>query len=314
MRLFAGSIPMELALTVDLEGIREAIDGWLVEGVAAIKQHIVTALTKIGRDPDPYDGLRILMGGRFGMHPSFADKLAKELPSNVQIHRFKEPDRTNLAAPTVKTATALGLLSTKFDKIGLGQRTEQRNAFRYRVGKARHGQFMDVIGPTNSYDEWREMGACTKTDVEVLFMIATDDGDVAADDPRVMRAQATVDPGAVGKRLYLRAVGPTRVDLSYAPMGDEPTKSAPRWAFDLLGGDRREGLRRLARAGSQDSDAGPARVRGTARGHQRAKGGAGWRGVARPFTSEAGSLRGRGATPSRAWPAGGQLSVFLRVR
>ena len=234
VRLYAGSVPTELVLNADVEALRDGIDRFLAEGVGAIKQHIQQALTKIGRDPDPYDGLRILLGGRLGMHAMLAEKLQKELPPNVQIHRFKEPDRTNPTAPTVKTATALGLLSTRFDKVGLGQRTEQRDAFRYRVGKARHGQFMDVLGPTSSYDEWREMGACTKTDVEVLFMIAADDGDVAADDPRVMRAQTSVDAGAVGKRLYLRAVGPTRVELSYAPMGDEPSKSTPRWAFDLL--------------------------------------------------------------------------------
>ncbi len=234
VRLHAGPNTVEVALQVDVDKLRDAIDGWLDAGVVGIKQYIAQALTKIGRDPDPYDGLRILLGGRLGMHPSFGDKLAKELPSNVQIHRFKEPDRSNIAAPTVKTATALGVLATKFDKLGLAQRTEQRDAFRYRVGKARHGQFMDVLGPTNSYDEWREMGACTKTDVEILFMIANDDGDVAADDPRVMRAQTSVDPGAVGKRLHLRAVGSAKVELSYASMGDEPGNKSPKWAFDLL--------------------------------------------------------------------------------
>lgn len=234
VRLSAGPTSVEMGLTVDSDKIRELIDAWLAEGAALIKQHIIGALTKIGRDPDPYEGMRILLGGRLGMHPTFAEKLAKELPSNVQIHRFKEPDRTNLTAPTVKTATALGVLSTKYDKVGLMQRTEQRDSFRYRVGKARHGQFMDVIGPTTGYDEWGEMGACTKTDIEVLFMIADDDGDVAADDPRVMRALVRLDATAVGKRLWLRAVGPARVELSYALPGDEPSKNAPRWGIDLL--------------------------------------------------------------------------------
>jgi len=234
LRFALGPTSVETALPVDADKLREQIDEWLAQGASLIKQHIANALTKIGRDPDPYDGLRVLLGGRLGMHPALADKLAKELPPNVQIHRFKEPDRTNITAPTVKTATALGLLSTKFDKTGLVARTEQRDAFRYRVGRARHGQFMDVLGPTNSYDEWVEMGACTKTDVEVLFMIADDDGDVAADDPRVMRAQTTVDPMAVGKRLYLRATGPASVELSYGPMGDEPGKNAPRWNVDML--------------------------------------------------------------------------------
>jgi len=234
VRLAAGAQSVDMALQVDPDKIRDQIDAWLSEGAKAIKQHIAAALTKIGRDPDPYDGLRLLLGGRLGMHPAFAEKLQKELPGNVQIHRFKEPDRTNIAAPTVKTATVLGLLITKFDKVGLAQRTEQRDAFRYRVGRARHGQFMDVLGPTVAYDEWREMGACTKTDVEVLFMIADDDGDVAADDPRVMRAQMSVDHTAMGKRLHLRAVSPARIELSYAPMGDEPSKNAPKWGVDLL--------------------------------------------------------------------------------
>ena len=234
VRLTTGSTSVEMAFPVDADRIREQIDDWLGQGAALIKQHIAGALTKIGRDPDPYDGLRVLLGGRLGMHPTLADKLVKELPGNVQVHRFKEPDRTNMTAPTVKTATALGLLSTKFDKTGLMQRTEQCDAFRYRVGRARHGQFMDVLGPTNSYDEWVEMGACTKTDVEVLFMIADDDGDVAADDPRVMRAGTTIDQMAVGKRLYLRATGPASVELSYGPMGDEPAKTAPKWTADLL--------------------------------------------------------------------------------
>jgi hypothetical protein len=233
VRLSAGTTTVEMALTVDADKIRDQIDQWLAEGAAAIKQHIATWLTKIGRDPDPYDGLRVLLGGRLGMHATLAEKLAKELPPNVQIHKFKEPDRTNIAAPTVKTATALGLLSTKYDKVGLVQRTEQRDAFRYRVGKSRHGQFMDVLGPTNTYDEWREMGACTKIEIEVLFMIADDDGDVAADDPRVMRASTTLDHIAVGKRIFLRATGPASVELSYGPMGDEPPRNAPRWNIDL---------------------------------------------------------------------------------
>jgi hypothetical protein len=234
VRLSSGSTSVEMALNTDSDKIRDQIDAWLAEGASLIKQHIVAALTKIGRDPDPYEGMRILLGGRLGMHPTFAEKLAKELPPNVQIHRFKEPDRTNLTAATVKTATALGVLSTKYDKVGLMHRTEQRDSFRYRVGKARHGQFMDVIGPTTGYDEWGEMGACTKVDVEVLFMVADDDGDVAADDPRVMRALARIEPAAIGKRLWLRPVGPARVELSYAPPGDEPGKNAPRWAVDLL--------------------------------------------------------------------------------
>ena len=80
------------------------------------------------------------------------------------------------------------MLGLRFDRIGAVQRAEKRDAFRYRVGRNRHGQLTDVLDPTVEYDVWREMGACTKPDVEVLFMPAEDDGEVAADDPRVRRA------------------------------------------------------------------------------------------------------------------------------
>src|SRR5262249_40133728 len=152
---------------------------------------------------------------------------------NVQIHRFKEPDKTNLAAPTVKTATALGVLSMKLDKVCAVRRTESRDAFRFRVGRARHGQLADALDPSVEYDVWREMGACSKPDVEVLFMAADEDGEVAADDPRVMRAVCSLGSEAVGQRVYIRAVSPTRVEVTVGPPGGEPATDASCWSVDL---------------------------------------------------------------------------------
>ena len=154
----------------------------------------------------------------------------------MHVHRFREPDNTNMGAPTVKTATVLGTLMMRWDRIGAVLRSEQRETFRYRVGRHRHGQLTDVLDPSIEYDTWRELGPCLKPDVDVLFMVAQDDGDVAADDPRVRRATCSLGAGAVGQRTYLRAVGPSRVEVSVGAPSAEPERGAPCWAIDLATG------------------------------------------------------------------------------
>ncbi|WP_437641534.1 hypothetical protein [Sorangium sp. So ce854] len=220
-------------LSIDRGAIGGAIEAWLRDGIDAFRQHLAGAIAKIGREPDPYQGLRILLGGRLGMNQRFAELLAGALPAGVQVHRFKEPDKANLGAPTVKMATALGALSLRFDRIGAALRAEKRDAFRYRVGRARHGQLADVLDPSVDYDDWREVGACLKPEVEILFMAAEDEGEVAADDPRVRRAVCALGRGAVGQRLYMRAVGPARAEVSVGPPGGDPAVGAVCWTVNL---------------------------------------------------------------------------------
>ncbi len=112
----------------------------------------------------------------------------------------------------MKTATVLGVLGMRWDRMGAVLRSEKRETFRYRVGRNRHGQLTDVLDPAIEYDVWREMGPCLKPDVDILFMAAEDDGEIAADDPRVSRATCSLGASAVGQRVYLRAVQPSRVE------------------------------------------------------------------------------------------------------
>ena len=226
----------DMLVEVDREATVQALEGFVREAIEIFKGRLTEALTKIGRDPDPYDGLRVILGGRLGLYPFFGDELVRQLPAKVQVHRFKEPERNNLITPTVKTSCVLGVLGLKYDRIGAVQRAEKRDAFRFRVGRNRHGQLTDVLDPTVEYDIWREMGACTKPDVEVLFMSAEDDGEVAADDPRVRRATSSLGHGAVGQRLYMRATGPAKVELAAGPPGGEPQKGAAVWGIDLNSG------------------------------------------------------------------------------
>ncbi|HVY46583.1 MAG TPA: hypothetical protein VHB21_11930 [Minicystis sp.] len=226
----------DVPVDIDREEMQMQIEAWIAEGATAFKEALTAALERIGKGPDPFDGLRVLLGGRLGMHPHWGTELQRILPANVHVHRFREPDKSNIQAPTVKTSTALGVLGMRWDRIGAALRAEKRETFRYRVGRNRHGQLADVLDPSVDYDLWREMGACLKPDVDVLFMVAQDDGDIAADDPRVTRSTCSLGAAAVGLRLYVRAVGPARVEVSVGPPDAEPQRGSPCWAIDLSTG------------------------------------------------------------------------------
>ncbi|MEJ7734668.1 MAG: hypothetical protein WKG00_36420 [Polyangiaceae bacterium] len=234
--LDAGGKPVDLVLTLDRQVLTEAVGAWLAEGAAAVRQAIGQALAKLGKQPDPYEGLRIFVGGRLGMSAAFVEALGRDLPSSARLHRFVEPDRTNPGAPTAKTTTALGALLMRVEKVGAVPRSEERDAFRHRVGRARHGQLSAVLEPGVDYDAWRELGACSRPEVDVLFMVADADDEVAADDPRVKKASCSFGEDAVGKRVYLRAVSPVRVEVTVGPPGGDPDEDAPRWTVDLVTG------------------------------------------------------------------------------
>ena len=93
-----------------------------------------------------------------------------------------------------------------------------------------------MLDPSADYDAWREMGPCTKPLYEVLFMRADYDGEVAADDPRVVRIECDLGPDAVGLRVYVRTVGTHRIELSVALPGEDPDPAAPRLAIELQTG------------------------------------------------------------------------------
>jgi len=223
---------VEAPIVADREALDAVVSDWLERGATEIRRALATALTKIGKEPDPYDGLRVLIGGRLSGHAAFQAAMTRDMPESAKVHLFQEPDKTNVGAPTAKTACALGALGMRLDRTGAVARSEQRDAFRYRVGRARHGQLADVLDPSVDYDTWREMGACSKPDVEILFMKAEGD-EVAADDPRVMRAVCSLGPDAVGQRVYLRAVASDRIEVSVGPPGGEPEDGAPCWGIDL---------------------------------------------------------------------------------
>lgn len=231
-----GGTVREIKLALNRVTLRQIVDAWFGAAIQEFHHHLAGALTRLARGSDPYEGLRVFMGGRMSMHLGLQDMMSKSLPQHVRVHKYREPDRTNLTAATVKTSAALGALAMRIEKIGVTRRQEQRDAFRYRVGRARHGQLTDILDPRVDYDEWREMGPCNRPSIEVLFMRADYDGEVAADDPRIMRVEIEVPPESVGQRIFARAVGNHRIEVGVGPPGEPPSDGSPRFAVELATG------------------------------------------------------------------------------
>jgi hypothetical protein len=226
----------ELRLALNRAALKQLVESWFAAATNEFVHHLHSALQRLARGSDPFEGLRVFLAGRMTMNTTLQEVVARSLPSSVRLHRFREPDRTNLQAATVKTAVALGALSLRIDKVGVMKRAEQRDAFRHRVGRARHGQLIDVLDPSVEYDAWRELGPCTKPTVELLFMGADYDGEVASDDPRVIRVEVEVGADGVGRRLFLRAVSATRVEVGLGLPGEPPDAEGRRAAVDLSTG------------------------------------------------------------------------------
>jgi hypothetical protein len=219
---------------------RAALTEWLREKMALaasrIKRAIDEGFGEMSRDEPPYENLRVLLGGRLSMHPMFQEALEAALPKSVRIHRFREPDDTNLAAPTVKLATALGILALRYQPVAPTEVQDDRTSFHYRVGRNKRGKLHTVLDASTGYDVWRELGACTRPEVTLLYTTGDASAEMSADDPSVRSVTCTLGYDAVGYRVYTRAVGGDRVEVSVGPPGGRPDESAPLWAVDLSAG------------------------------------------------------------------------------
>ncbi len=238
LHLFArnGSV-VEVPVLIDRGALGDYLRGRLDAGAAAIQQAIDAGFQQITRAGAPYAAMRAMLGGRLAMHPFLQERLEARLPPGVRIHKFREPDGTNLGAPTVKLATALGILERRRRPFAPTAVRDERAGFGYRVGRAKQGRFVTVLDASSGYDAWREFGPCTRPEVTVLYgeLHVTPDG-AAADDPAVRALVCDLGHDAVGYRVYLRAITGTRVELSIGPPGGRPDEHAPVWGLDLTSG------------------------------------------------------------------------------
>lgn len=228
--------PCEVRVMIDRAALGEWLRGQMTAVGSRIKQGIDAGFQQMSRDEPPYQSLRVLLGGRLSMNALFQEGLEAALPKGVRIHKFREPDSTNMAAPTVKLAPALGILALRFQPVAPSAVHDNRTAFHYRVGRAKRGKLHAVLDGSTGFDVWRELGACTRPEVTVLYTSADASPDMSADDPAVQSVTCTLGYDAVGYRIYMRAVGGSRVELSVGPPGGRPGEDAPHWSLDLAAG------------------------------------------------------------------------------
>ena len=65
---------LDVPVEFDRDEMVAQIHAWIDEGAKAFKEALRAALERIGKGPDPFDGVRVLLGGRFGMHPHWGDE------------------------------------------------------------------------------------------------------------------------------------------------------------------------------------------------------------------------------------------------
>lgn len=225
----------DVRIMVDRAALSEWLRGQLSEVAVGIKAAIDKGLEQVCRGEIPWADLRVLLGGRMGMHAFLQERIEAVIPQGTRVHKFREPDETNLSAPTIKLATALGILALRYQPMAPAEVSDDRANFNYRVGRAKRGKLLTVLDASTGYDVWREMGACTRPEVTVLFT-AAGSGELSADDPTITSVTCNLGYDAVGYRVYLRAVGGARVEVSVGPPGGRPDDDAPIWAVDLAGG------------------------------------------------------------------------------
>ncbi|MEM6789357.1 MAG: hypothetical protein AAF715_17685 [Myxococcota bacterium] len=227
----------DVRVTIDRAALSEWLRGRLSETAVQIKEAIDRGFQQVSRGEPPYADLRVLLGGRLGMHAFLHERLEAVLPPQVRIHRFREPDATNVAAPTVKLATALGILALRYQPLARAEVTDDRVGFPFRVGRAKRGKLFSVLDESVGYDVWRELGACTRPDVTVLYTASVDaSSELTADDPSIQSVTCGLGYDAVGYRVYLRATDDHHVEVSVGPPGGRPAEDAPRWTIDLASG------------------------------------------------------------------------------
>ncbi|MBM4358342.1 MAG: hypothetical protein FJ096_09565 [Deltaproteobacteria bacterium] len=220
---------------------RAALVAWLRAEFERAALSIVAAIRRgfeqITRAEPPFQSMRVLFGGRVSLHPQFQERVEALLPPGVKVHKFREPDHTNLHAPTVKLATGHGILALRYQPLQPATVKDDRTAFGWRVGRSKQGKLLSALDESTGYDAWREFGPCTKPEVQVLYVpFDPSTSEVAADAPGVRSISCDVGFDSVGYRLYVRAVGLSHVELSLGPPGGRPDDAAPTWGLELTQG------------------------------------------------------------------------------
>ncbi|HIJ85400.1 MAG TPA: hypothetical protein HPQ00_14515 [Magnetococcales bacterium] len=139
------------------------------------------------------------------------------------IHRPPPGDPDNPYKPTAKTGVAIGLLKLipgePFLAIGPNADNRQGEApFTYFVGGLKRGRFHPVLVQNGPYSVWTELGTPTRGTFVLVFSTSPQAGlgELRRGSRELKERSMTFGPGSQGRKLFIQAVAPSRVEICLA--------------------------------------------------------------------------------------------------
>ncbi|MBF0188987.1 MAG: hypothetical protein HQL50_13785 [Magnetococcales bacterium] len=162
------------------------------------------------------------------------------------VHRPPPGDPNNPYKPTAKTGVAIGLLKlipgetllaiSPNDEVDVGEAP-----FRFFVGKLKKGAFQPVLHQNGAYNEWRELGIPTRGVFNMVFSTSPQSGlgTLKRGSSELLEKSLRFYQGVGNRRLFIRAIGPSKVEVHLAHSQEQifkqPEMTAHREVIDLAG-------------------------------------------------------------------------------
>ncbi|MCX8146695.1 MAG: hypothetical protein N3C59_10230 [Azovibrio sp.] len=240
-----------VALAVDAE----ALDAFLAERIGRGARLFLREMARAFADWLPERGaLHVLLAGNasrsryvsqaFDVKAKTWPKLLAEAwggrePPQIEVHMPLPIDPAQPFAPTAKTGVALGLLRLA---PGMGAklidhvrtRHGDEAPFQYFVGRVRRGEFQTALDPDSNYGQWRELGSLGDGVFNLYYTTSSRAraGMKERDAELFMQRISRVEAGH-GARLWVRALGPTKIELALGMAGAPPAEGGDVQPLDL---------------------------------------------------------------------------------
>lgn len=167
-------------------------------------------------------------GALFARTRAFLESLFGDRRPAITVYPPLPIDEQDLYRPTAKTGVALGLLKLcpggSIDVINHAQRHSGDQApFAHYVGRIRQQCFQPALKPGVPYNEWHEVGP-PRERVFNLFHSQTPQastGTLREGTPGLFKKRLDLAGDTSGKRVFIRAVGPSTIEYCTASAREE---------------------------------------------------------------------------------------------
>ncbi|MEG3641055.1 hypothetical protein [Magnetococcus sp. PR-3] len=221
-RVGKGILRFFIALKGAFEGINEHPEEvHILQAGNSCRSHLVQALFTVflqkkmhGWEPPP-NGIR--------KNP-ILERVQQHVPfMRYVVHRPPVGDVNNPYKPTAKTGVAIGLLKLIPGEPLLATGPTDENSsgeapFRLFVGGIRKTQFVPILKQNSPYFEYRELGVPTRGVFNLTYSTSPQAGlgTLQRGSTEIKERSLRFHPGLEGKRLFIQAVAPFKVELCLA--------------------------------------------------------------------------------------------------